>query len=561
MKQCLKQNKLLLFITVIFSIISSATISFVAIFFKALTDNAVNGDFDGLKRSLIYSIIYFIFLGVTYFIYDILSKKFLRNILLLLRKRIFSGIFRRSYKDFTSENTADYISVLTNDIKLVEENYILPILISLQNIFMFLTTFILLLYLNPLVTGALVLSMLLIFIVPAVFGKALQTKQKNLSNKFSFFTTKLKDMLSGYDVIRSFNLENVFNKEFQKENKELANTKYAADRLIVINETLSQLLGFGTQLVAIGLSAYLVINGSITAGSLLAIIQLSATLVSPIVMILNSLPKISSMKPVLERIESFINYKNTNFTGTSAPSFESNIVLQNLNFSYNGDENVLTNVNLPLDKNKKYAVIGGSGSGKSTLIKLILGYYSLFKGSVSYDNESIHSLDINALTKMTSIIHQNVYMFDKTIKENICLYDNFSDEELEVSMNLSGVNKFIHKTENGLETKLIENGSNISGGQRQRIAIARALIRKTPILVLDEGTSAIDMQTAYDIENSLLKIESLTLITITHKMSRELLGMYDEIIFMENGSIAEKGDFNTLYNNKGKFYDFFKLKS
>lgn len=561
MKECLKQNKLLLFITIIFSIISSAALSFVAMFFKDLTDNAVNKDIDGFKQALIYSVIYFIFLGVSYFIYDILSKKFLRNIILLLRKRIFSGIFRRNYRDFTSENTADYISVLTNDIKLVEENYILPLLLSIQNTFMFLTTFALLLYLNPLVTGVLVLSALLIFIVPALLGKALQSKQKNLSDKFSFFTTKLKDMLSGYDVIRSFNLRKDFNKEFQSENKDLADTKFAADTLIVINETLSQLLGFGTQLVAIALSCYLVIKGSITAGSLLAIIQLSSTLVAPIVMILNSLPKISSMKPILEKIDTFINYKDTDFTGEATPSFNSNISLENLDFSYLGDENVLTSVNLTLEKGKKYALIGGSGSGKSTLIKLILGYYQGFKGDIKYDGENIHNLNINSLIKMTSIIHQNVYMFDKTIKENICLYDDFSNEELEVSMNLSGVNKFIGNIENGLDARLIENGSNISGGQRQRIAIARALIRKTPILVLDEGTSAIDMQTAYDIENSLLKIEPLTLITITHKMSSELLSKYDEIILMENGTIAEKGDFTTLFNNKGKFYSFFQLKS
>lgn len=112
-----------------------------------------------------------------YFTYDILSKKFLRNILVHLRERIFKGIFRKNYLDFTSNNTADYISVLTNDIKIIEENYILPLLLALQNIVMFIVTIFILLYLSPLITLALFLSLLIIFIVPILFGKALQSKQ------------------------------------------------------------------------------------------------------------------------------------------------------------------------------------------------------------------------------------------------------------------------------------------------------------------------------------------------------------------------------------------------
>ncbi|APQ97617.1 ABC transporter ATP-binding protein [Clostridium botulinum] len=559
MRECIKRNKLLLILTIIFSIISSAAMVGLSLFIQTTIDYVTIGNMDGFKRILIYSVGYGILIGLLYFIYDILSKMFIRNLLKMLRNKVFFGILRRNYKDFNSKNTADYISVLTNDMKLIEENYVVPLLLILQYSVMFGVTVILLLYLSPLVTLGIFISMLLIFIVPSIFGKTLENKQLELSNRLSFFTSKLKDIFLGYDVIRSYNLRDNTTKEFQEENNNLANAKFTADKIFVINESLSQILGLGTQFVAIFLSAYLVIKGELTMGMLIAIVQLSATFVQPVIMIMSNVPKLNSVKPIIKRIDDFSNYEDTDFVGKDKPYFNSNLEISNLYFNYGNEKPAIDNISLRIDRNKKYAIVGGSGCGKSTLVKLMLGYYSDFNGDIKFDGNSIKNLDIEQLNKMISIIHQNVYMFDKTIKDNICLYKEFSKEQINNVLNLSGVNKFIEETTNGLNYLVGENGSNLSGGQRQRIAIARALIQQTPILVLDEGTSAIDMQTAYDIESKLLSIENLTLITITHKMSEELLSLYDEIIYMENGQILERGNLRELLDKKDKFFRFYTV--
>ncbi|KIN80019.1 ABC transporter ATP-binding protein [Clostridium botulinum] len=559
MRECIKRNKLLLILTIIFSIISSATMVGLSLFIQTTIDYVTIGNMDGFKRILIYSVGYGILIGLLYFIYDILSKMFIRNLLKMLRNKVFFGILRRNYKDFNSKNTADYISVLTNDMKLIEENYVVPLLLILQYSVMFGVTVILLLYLSPLVTLGIFISMLLIFIVPSIFGKTLENKQLELSNRLSFFTSKLKDIFLGYDVIRSYNLRNNTTKEFQEENNNLANAKFTADKIFVINESISQILGLGTQFVAIFLSAYLVIKGELTMGMLIAIVQLSATFVQPVIMIMSNVPKLNSVKPIIKRIDDFSNYEDTDFVGKDKPYFNSNLEISNLYFNYGNERPAIDNISLKIDKNKKYAIVGGSGCGKSTLVKLMLGYYSDFSGDIKFDGNSIKNLDIEQLNKMISIIHQNVYMFDKTIKDNICLYKEFSKGQINNVLNLSGANKFIEETTNGLNYLVGENGSNLSGGQRQRIAIARALIQQTPILVLDEGTSAIDMQTAYDIESKLLSIENLTLITITHKMSEELLSLYDEIIYMENGQIVERGNLRELLDKKDKFFKFYTV--
>lgn len=561
MKECIKKNKLLLFITIIFSVISSITMVGVSLLLQSTIDKVMNGDMEGFKKILIFTLIYCGIMGLLYFIYDILSKMFIRNVTRELRSKIFSGIINHNYKDFNSKNTADYISALTNDIKLVEENYITSLLLVLQFSVAFLATIGILLYLSPLVTGCLFVSMLLIFIVPSIFGKKLESKQMNLSNKLTSFTTVIKDMLSGYDVIRSYNLKKDAFKEFEGENIDLAKTKFEADKLLVINETLSQLLGMGTQFVAVFLSAYLVLKGNITMGTLIAIVQLSGSFIQPVIMIMSYAPKITSMTSVIKRLDDISNYKDNSFIGNENPSFENSIEISNVDFAYEENKNILKNVDLKIKKNKKYAIVGPSGCGKSTLAKLILGYYADYSGEIKYDDKEIRNVNIEKINKMISIIHQNVYMFDKNIKDNICLYEEFSYDNINNILELSGAYKFINELEEGLDYFVGENGNNLSGGQRQRIAIARALIQQTPILVLDEGTSAIDMQTGYDIENRLLNLDNLTLITITHKMSQELLSLYDEIIFMEDGKIIEQGNFNDLIKKEEKFYDFYKLET
>ncbi|MBB6714062.1 ABC transporter ATP-binding protein [Clostridium gasigenes] len=561
MKECIKKNKLLIFITVIFSTLSSASMVFVAKIYELFFDVAKSGDIQKFKIIAIYSSIYVLVISTLFYIYKIASKKLIRNVITMLRGKIFAGILARNFKDFTSLNTADYISYLTNDIKLVEDNYIRALLSIWQNIGMFIGTVLMLLYYSPLITIVIFVSSIIMFVIPAILGKVLGKKQNILSKELAKFTSKIKDVFLGFDVIQSFNLVGYMNNVFNKQNKSLSSKKYDTDKLMVMNDVISQTLGIAVQIISSFLCVYLVITGELTIGMLAAILQLCVNFVNPLMGIMNNIPLVNSMKPILRKLDYLSNYTNNSLSGTKKPRFEDKLTISNLEFSYDSKNPIIQDININIFKNKKYAVIGQSGCGKSTLIKLLLGYYSDFAGEIKYDNESLRDIDITTLNEMTSIIHQNVYMFDETIRDNICLYKDYSDEELNNALYYSGVDKFIESNSNGLESLVGENGANLSGGQKQRIAIARGIIKKTPLLVLDEGTSAVDMQTAYDIESSLLKINDLTLITITHKMSQELLSLYDKIIFMGNGQIVEIGNFEDLINKKEKFYNFYTIEA
>jgi len=329
--------------------------------------------------------------------------------------------------------------------------------------------------------------------------------------------------------------------------------------LFALNEGISGLLAYLTQFSGLFLGAYLIIKGNITAGTLVALIQLSGTFISPVMMILQNIPKIKSIVPIIKRMEELADYSDTSFVGTLEPSFTDRVVIKDLSFAYEGNRQILRNTNLILNKGKKYAIVGKSGCGKTTLVKLLTGYYSSYTGNITYDGASLRDINIEKIQNMSSVIHQSIYMFDDSIRQNICLYDIFEDKDLKDALITSGVDQFLERMPDGLLSKVGENGSNLSGGQRQRIAVARALIRHKPILVLDEGTSAVDMQTAYDIESSLLAIENLTLVTITHSLSADLLGQYDQIIYMEDGAVAEIGSLTELLSKQGGFCNFVTL--
>lgn len=560
MKHALWKNKGLITVTLLFSIIVSAASVLVAILLQRIIDAALQGSMHIFQQTLLLSAGYVLMLGLLSYIYSLCSKALIRNWTISLRERVFHGIFRRNYEDFSKSNTADYLSALSNDIKLIEDNYIQPLLLTLQNFVVFAVSLVLMLFISPLVTGILIGCMVLMFTVPSLFGKALQNKQSAVSSQMSIFTLKLKDLLSGYEIIKSYAMGKHAGMKFQQQNEAAAHTRFAADRLLALNESVSEVLGVLTQFAVIFIAAYLIITGHLSAGSLVALVQLSNGFVGPVLTMMQNVPKIQGVKPVVERIDALADEVGTSFQGKREPEFSDYLQACHLNFAYQEDKKVLSDVNLTLRKGKKYALVGPSGCGKSTLVKLLTGCYEGYEGTISYDGLELNQLDIARLQQMVSTIHQNVYMFDTDILQNVCLDEDFPEDALQSAIQMSGMHKFLQHQAQGLQTPVGENGSNLSGGQRQRIAVARALIRNKPILILDEGTSAIDMQTAYEIESRLLTLPDLTLITITHNMNPDLLGLYDEIIYMENGHIVEMGSLEQLQSQGEGFSRFIRLE-
>ncbi len=560
MRHYLKQNKLLLFLTAFFCLISSLGYVFIAILLQELLDIAMAGEIQKFAKIIIFSLFYFALLGIFLFLQSLFSKKIIGKVTYLIRSKTFMGIMNHNMEDFEKKNTADYISSITNDVKMIEDNYLQPMFDVIQYSIIFIASFGTMIYFDLIVTVCVVITIAIMFIVPSLFGKIMENRQSVLSQKLSELTSDLKDILSGFEVIKSYSMKTYILKKFDKSNDNTMKTKYLVDKVIALNEGLSSFLALIVQVVVLFLSAYFIITGRISVGALLGMVQASSNLANPLLMIFNNVPKIKSVSPIIKKLNDLSEVRNVNSSNQSISEFNHCISMKGLSFSYDEQKEVLKDIDCYIRKGEKHAIVGKSGCGKTTLVKLLIGYYSSYNGEILYDSTELHSLDKGMITQLSSLIHQNIYMFDESIYDNICLHEDFSKKEVDEAIELSGLNEFISQLPDGLSYQVGENGSNLSGGQRQRIAVARALIRKKPILILDEGTSAIDMQTAFDIESRLLKMEGLTMITITHNMKKELLEMYDNIIYMENGTIIDNGTFDKLINTSPAFLDYFELK-
>lgn len=546
MKLYTKKDRILLCGTMLLGGINAAISAFISILLQQIIDVAAHKDMDGFTRLFFVMLIYLIVLGSIGFFEAYCGKILIRNVSLHLREEIFRGVMKRNPSSYHSHNTADYLSALVNDVKLIEENYLIPLLLCAQMLVLFLTTLGILFYLSPLVTVVLLVFLVLMFLIPALLGKRLQDKQDAYSEKLADFTAETKDYLNGYEVIRGYSLLPYIYRKFFNINKETAARKFSADTLLAVNESFSDILSSLSIIVIVFLAAYLMLSERITMGTLMALIQLSGTFVTPVVILMQNVPKISGIKPVLKHL---LEYKTTlddeaeedsiAMSAAVTPEvFRHSLVCSGITFGYGQNAPVLRGLNLEIEAGKKYVLQGESGCGKSTLVKLLTGYSGEFEGTILYDGQSITDMDQSRLNRLVSVVHQNIFLFDMNIIENICLGQNYPEDDIRQVLDESGITSFLPALEDGPYTKVGENGKNLSGGQKQRIAVARALIRKTPIIIIDEGTSAVDMQTAYEIEQKLLAQKHLTIICITHHMNDKLISCYDKIFHMEKGRIS-----------------------
>lgn len=529
------KDRLLLGGTILLGGLSSLLAAFVSIFLQKVIDVAVAGEIREFYRVLGGMAAFLLAFGVISFSEALLGKILLRNVTRYLRDRVFKGVMKQDPKEYTAQNTADYLSALVNDVKLVEDNYLVPLLLCFQMAVLFLATLGILLYLSPLVTFILLLFLVLLFAVPALMGKKLQERQDAYSAQLSSFTAAAKDFLNGYEVIRGYSALHCILGRFHKVNKDTADKKFAADRLMAVNESFSDIFSSLTVIVIVFVAAWQMMQGKISMGTLLALIQLSGTFVTPVVILMQNIPKIQGIKPVMEHLAELMDISRNEGEDSSRQEYEMQglqdaIRCTDLTFSYADDQKVLEHEDFLFEAGKKYAVVGQSGCGKSTLIKLLTGYFRDFQGQIEIDGHSLKEMSQEEINRRIAVIHQNVFLFDTDIRDNICLGRQYSDEEIHKALMESGMEDFLAGMEGGIDSKVGENGQLLSGGQRQRIAVARALIRRTPVLILDEGTSAIDRETAFEIEKRLLERRELTVITITHHMDERLEGEYDGIL-------------------------------
>ena len=260
MSTYIRKNILLFILTILSSVIASLGYVFMAVLLQQLLDIAIDKNIHQFIRMVVFSIIYFVALGFSLYLQSLLSKKVICKIMLQIRSDVFRGIINHSIEDFEKKNTADYISVVTNDVKMLEDHFLLPLFEVVQYTVIFISSFVLMIYFDFIVTICVVAAIAVMFLVPGLIGGTLEKRQNKFSSKLADFTVSLKDMLSGFEIIKSYSMTKSVIQRFDKVNSETIQSKYSVDKLLALNEGLSALLALMVQIVVLFLSAYFIIS-------------------------------------------------------------------------------------------------------------------------------------------------------------------------------------------------------------------------------------------------------------------------------------------------------------
>ena len=552
------KNRINFIVTIILTIAMSSLNLMISWLIQQIMDCTANQDMQALVRSAWIVIIVVVIYTIANVMYRAVYPRFLQRAMQQYRDYAFSRLTQKSLRSFSKEGTALYVSALTNDCTSIENNYLAATFTLIELLFCFLGALIMMLYYSPVM---LVLAVALSFLPVAVSmtaGNRLTEQEKEISKKNERFVSIVNELLSGFPVIKSFRAETQASRLFSQRNEQAEEAKKNKRRTEQLISLLANDAGIIAQMGIFLAGAWLAISGKgVTAGVVIVFVQLMNYILNPI----SQVPLLwSNRKAAIALMEKLSDALSENVREEGREKlngFSEKIEVKDLTYGYEPESPVLKDLDVQSDAGKSYAIVGGSGSGKSTLLNLLMGSSSNYQGEICIDGVSIKNIESESLYQLMTSVQQNVFVFNDTIRNNVTMFHEFPDKEVTLALERSGLSEFIEKR--GEEFVCGENGANLSGGERQRISIARALLRKSPILLVDEATAALDAATARAVSFSILNLVGMTRIVVTHRLEEAILRRYDKILVMKNGTICEQGNFDTLMQQKGQFYSLFQI--
>ena len=558
-KELYRKNKFNLLMTVLAALLTSASKLVISWTIKGISD-LISGDADISFGTLIFvAASGFVLLILAWVLDRAFLPAFRARAMRQYRKYAFERLLEKGIQAFSGENSARYLSALSNDANTIEQDY----LRMLQKVIEVGVTFVgalgIMLWYSPLLTLVAIGFSMIPIIVSAVLGNKAAVAEKNVSDKKERYTGMLKDVLSGFSVIKSFKAERNISDIYDESNKSVAGAVKTREKVLLHVNYSSGIAGGILQFGVFFVAAALALSGraGITAGTAIVFVQLLNYVLAPIQVYPTYYAGKKSAFGLIDKLAQALHQNIPDEGESIEPQLRDGISVKDLTFSYEEDKAVLKGIDVNLKAGGCYALVGGSGSGKSTLLNLLMASSRNYQGQILYDGKELKTVSTCSLYDLVSIIQQNVFVFNSSIRDNITMFSQFSEEEIERAVRLSGLKKLID--EKGVDYCCGENGSGLSGGERQRISIARALLRKTPVLFVDEATASLDAETSFEVLDAIMKLDGYTRIIVTHDLDENILRRCNGLFALKKGEVSEQGTFDELMDQKGYFYSLFTV--
>lgn len=486
------------------------------------------------------------------------EPRFIARAMRQYKELAFQKLTEKSIASFRDESTAAYLSALTNDAASVEADYLAQQLAVITKTVTFFGALFMMLWYSPLLTAIAVGVTALPLAASLLTGGRLQAAEKQVSERNRDFTAALSDCLSGFAVVKTFKAEREIFQLFAESNRALEQEKFSRRRLKVLIGMIGAVTGLVAQLGVFLAGTWLALSGSgLTAGTVILFVNLMNFMIGPVSELPALLAGRRAALGLIGKLADALEKDGSAGGSRTLSRLEHGIELRDVSFGYEAGKDVLHHVSARFEAGRAYAIVGGSGSGKSTLLNLLLAENTGYRGSVLLDGTELRELSPEALYGLMSVIHQNVFVLNASIRDNVSMFREFPQKALDEAIRRAHLRELLDAR--GADYLCGENGKGLSGGEKQRVSIARSLLKKSSVLLVDEATAALDVQTAHQVSSDILDLTGMTRIVVTHSLEEALLRRYDGIFVLKNGTLAESGSFDELMQRKGYFYALFTV--
>lgn len=524
LKRFWKDNLILTLILLITGLCQTLVSVLVATILDALVANDVQLFLQTIAQVIGLFTIYFIFTRIQ--IVKISETK--QKMATAIRTDITKQIEKASYNEFHTRQVGTYTSWLSNDLATIETDGFDNFYFILEGVIASMASIIALFYFHwSLVLWAIFAGALTIWL-PKLLEKQMAQASLFTTQENERFLANVTEILAGFDTLFSYSLLHRITESTHLASQKLADAKNK-QATVISQATILGIFGniFG-QISIITLTSFLAFRGIVAIGAFSATSNLAITIFNALGSVSNRLARIRSVRPIFEKFTS-IEVLQAAPTQALPSEIKNGIRLDNLAYAYD-EKQVLTGISYEFELNKKYAIVGASGSGKSTLLNILNGKLVDYEGSATFSEVELSAVAGKDLRKNILYIDQAPYLFTGSLRDNITLGENFSEEKLEEVIRKAALEDILAELPAGLDTSVGEAGRLLSGGQRQRIALARGLIRGKDIILVDEGTSSLDENSALKIEENLVADPALTVIMITHHLRDKIAERLDGVL-------------------------------
>lgn len=519
-----------------------------------MTDAAVAGDYATFWRALMQFLGFFLLHGGLLLLVRVLRTRIISQCRKGLRQDMFEHLMTGDSTSFAQPDSGHHIATFSNDITILETQYFEAWLQMIEAWITIVTAITALINLQTSLAVIIIFCETLAVAICYAIRKYSRNKNRIYVEKLAIFTQRIKDYFGAFRMIQNYSVETPIRKRFEQMNEETEKAKNDADTALAFVNRMGNMCLPITKFMMVGVGIVLVMLGKMTMGSIFVAFQLSDQLVGPVDTTLHQINNIEAVRGITDRIKKMAKgsskEKKQKDITLSEPA---TLKLDNVSMQLGGKQ-IIDGVSYTFEPGKKYLIIGRNGAGKSTLLKMLKRNFDEFNGQITINGNELRDFSYSSLSRVVSYINEAVPLLCDTVRQNILLYRDIPEEQLQTAVDAVGLTV-------DLDRVIRDGDRNLSSGETRRIEIARSLINRAGVIIYDEAISTLDIPTAYEIEKTLLSLRDQTLLFVSHNFSAQLIEEYDQILLLDQGKICGAGTHKELMQSSEYYRHIMKIKN